>query len=129
MQRSSIGVVPLALLVLLGTASLATAQAARGACQDDVARFCGDAAGDRRAVRDCLREHQEELSQQCKDRIAHMGRMHGRGGGRFSACRADVQKLCGDTGPGKESIRDCLREHEDELSDGCRTRLSDRPPG
>jgi hypothetical protein len=45
-------------------------QAFQQACQGDVQAFCGDAGADHRAVFTCLHQHQDELSQTCKDQLA-----------------------------------------------------------
>ena len=38
------------------------------------------------------------------------------------ACRADVQKFCKDVKPGGRRIIDCLKQHESQLSEGCKGR-------
>jgi hypothetical protein len=43
-------------------------------------------------------------------------------GGR-GACRADVQRLCGDVQPGNGARRQCLRQHRSELSAQCQERI------
>jgi hypothetical protein len=35
------------------------------------------------------------------------------------ACRADVERLCKDVKPGDGRIRECLKAHKADLSDGC----------
>ena len=37
-----------------------------------------------------------------------------------SACAADAQKLCAGVQPGGGRILQCLKEHKDEVSDGCK---------
>ena len=39
-------------------------------------------------------------------------------------CRADVQKLCKGVQPGGGRIAGCLKQHESELSPGCRERIA-----
>ncbi len=41
------------------------------------------------------------------------------------ACRADVQKLCKDIQPGGGRMAMCLKQHESELSMGCRERMAE----
>ena len=43
----------------------------------------------------------------------------GQGKGRMAACHDDVQKLCSDVQPGGGRIINCLKEHKDQVSDGC----------
>ncbi len=40
------------------------------------------------------------------------------------ACRADVQKLCKGVQPGEGRVAMCLKEHEQELSSGCRDQIA-----
>jgi len=40
-------------------------------------------------------------------------------------CAQDAQRLCADRiGNGREAMRDCMREHQSDLSDACRARLA-----
>jgi Cysteine rich repeat len=50
---------------------------------------------------------------------------HGQGRGEMrQACQADIDKLCADeAAPGHHAFQ-CLREHQDALSDSCKTALS-----
>ncbi|MFN0039070.1 MAG: cysteine rich repeat-containing protein [Burkholderiales bacterium] len=41
------------------------------------------------------------------------------------ACRADVKKLCKDVQPGGGRIATCLKQHEAELSPGCKERIAE----
>ena|SRR5882724_3164898 len=41
------------------------------------------------------------------------------------ACKADVQKLCGDVKPGGGAIKDCMKAHEAELSAGCKENMAE----
>ena len=48
------------------------------------------------------------------------------GDGKNSACRADVQKLCPGIKPGGGRIKECMKAHKDEVSDGCKTFLKEK---
>jgi hypothetical protein len=39
------------------------------------------------------------------------------------ACQADVEKFCADVKPGGGRIKECMMQHRDELSQGCRDAL------
>jgi hypothetical protein len=41
-----------------------------------------------------------------------------------AACQADVQKLCAGVQPGGGRIVACLKEHKDEVSDGCKQAIA-----
>jgi hypothetical protein len=43
-------------------------------------------------------------------------------------CKADREKLCKDAPPGR-GVFQCLRQHESELSDACKTALQHRGHG
>ncbi|HEY1315104.1 MAG TPA: cysteine rich repeat-containing protein [Steroidobacteraceae bacterium] len=43
-----------------------------------------------------------------------------RGGEVRAACEADVKKLCADVAPGGGRVMQCLKEHKEEVSDGCK---------
>jgi Cysteine rich repeat len=40
------------------------------------------------------------------------------------ACAADIQRLCPDAQPGHGGLRMCLRDHQNDLSDDCRSALA-----
>ena len=47
------------------------------------------------------------------------------GGGVRAACQADFQKLCPDAKPGPGgTLRACIRDHQAQLSDGCKSALA-----
>jgi hypothetical protein len=41
-----------------------------------------------------------------------------------AACETDVQKLCAGVQPGGGRIVACLKEHKDQVSDGCKQAIS-----
>ncbi len=41
------------------------------------------------------------------------------------ACLPDIEQLCAGTEPGGGRLIQCLREHQDRLSEACRSALSD----
>jgi hypothetical protein len=86
-------------------------------CAADVARLCPGAQKDHGAIRQCLQEHADQLSQAC---TAHIDQMKQHLQAAREACQADVAKLCPDVKPGGGRIAACLREHASELSDSCK---------
>jgi hypothetical protein len=46
-----------------------------------------------------------------------------------SACHADVQRLCAGVKPGEGRIRACVHQHQQELSPGCKTAISNHRGG
>ena len=98
-------------------------QVGRGVCRADVQRLCGGVQPGHGARRECLRQHQSELSPQCQERI---GQMHQRVAQLRQACAGDVQRMCSGVQPGHGAIRQCIRAHQDELSPACREALPQR---
>jgi len=90
-----------------------------GACKADAEKLCSDVSGGRRAIGECLHQHQSDLSAECQAKLEKFAKHRE----RFMACHDDVKKLCGDAGHDRDEIRDCLSEHESELSDGCRVAM------
>jgi hypothetical protein len=55
------------------------------------------------------------------------GRMMGQGGGGGAlrgACREDVEQLCAGVQPGGGRIAQCLRDHQDRVSEGCKSAIA-----
>ncbi len=43
-----------------------------------------------------------------------------------AACMADVQRLCAGVTPGGGRIMRCLRDHQSEVSEGCKAAVAER---
>jgi hypothetical protein len=120
------GAVLAALLLSTGVASAEDAPAppGRGACRADAERLCKDLERGGGAVARCLREHENELSDACRDQLDSRGRRAGR---VREACSEDADRLCPDVERGTGATLRCLREHESELSEGCKSVLPSPP--
>jgi hypothetical protein len=92
------------------------AQAAQHPCLDDAKKLCPGVEPGQGRVAACLKQHKPQLSQECRARIAEF-----REGAL--ACEADAKKLCPGTKPGAER-RQCMQEHKDQVSPGCRELFS-----
>lgn len=121
---AAIAVISLAFLAL--TSSINASAADRSPCADDVARFCKDIKPGKGAVIDCLEQHENELTPACRTHETNMAgkrvemRELIRERVKFrKACRNDVNRLCSDAKPGKDSVMQCLTAHEKELSAPC----------
>lgn len=84
-----------------------------GPCAADVKSLCPDASS-REDVHHCLREHADEVSPACTEKMAAW---HQRHEAIRSACQADLAALCPDA-QGRD-IGHCLHEHRAELSGTC----------
>jgi len=118
---TAIVIVVAALWTVLALAAAGAAQGQRqGPCADDAAKFCGDVDPGGGLVMKCMKEHENELSSACKERVAAMKK----GFQEFrEACQDDALKFCKDMKPGGGRIANCLKEHENELSAECKARM------
>jgi gas vesicle protein len=106
--------------VILAAATSARAAGAE-ACKPDVEKFCkGIPAGGGR-IASCLKSHEAELSQPCKDQLAAAKeRMK-----EFAeACKPDAKKFCKGIPAGQGRILSCLKSHESELTPACMAQMT-----
>lgn len=85
------------------------------ACDADLNKLCANELKNGSDVRTCLVNHENDLSQPCKDAFLHKYKMQ-------MACKDDIQKVCGGTTDPK-AINQCFNEKQKELSEGCRNAL------
>ena len=86
-------------------------------CQQDIQKFCAGQKFRHGKIEDCLREHADEVSRECRGRVAAM---RDQVQDSMQACAADVKKFCPNVPPGQGRVMRCLKEHESELSAACR---------
>ena len=98
--------------------------AAKEACKADKEKFCKDVEPGEGRVAKCMKEHEAELSEGCKkvsDKMREkMGEMREKMKGASEACKADKEKFCKDVEPGEGRVSKFMKEHEAELSEGCK---------
>ncbi len=97
-----------------------------GPCKEDVKKLCADVKPGGGAIIKCMKEHEASLSSECKANIEKKKSEHkGMGEGRFKkgreACKADIEKFCKGITPGGGAIIKCLKEHNAELSEECKS--------
>lgn len=117
------------LAVVFGLASMVRPALAftDGACKEDAQKLCGDVKPGGGGVRDCLKTHEAELSQACKDNIAQAKekRMEMRKD-LEEACKADVQQYCANVTQGEGRIWHCLKAYDDKISAACKEKMMER---
>ena len=82
-------------------------------CKQDVEAFCANVQPGAGRIYRCLHEHQDEISNTCKARLADVRTTGGE-------CREDIEKFCASVPHAKGALAKCLSEHHDELSEGCK---------
>ena len=100
---------------------IAGAEQASGPCKADAEKFCKDIKPGGGRIIACLKEHRAELSAECKakgletkETIKEVS----------AACKGDIHKLCKDVKGGHGEKMRCLKEHEKELSEGCKVEFN-----
>jgi cysteine rich repeat protein len=106
------------LLAVLATGTgVALAQGqAQTPCEADTKKFCANTPAGGGRIQACLREHEKELSPECRGRLGGLRREAGL---FVSACRNDITRFCNDTSPGGGRVLTCLQQHQSELSPEC----------
>lgn len=113
-------VTPLAVALTMSP-SLAQPKPGRGACREDIKKFCPDLKPGGGAYRDCLKSHAAELSPACQE---HVKQMKAKVSAWHKACQDDVHKFCADVAPGHGQVVKCLHQHHDDLSQACKDQLA-----
>lgn len=89
-------------------------------CKADAEKFCADVKSGKKNKIECLKEHADYLSQECKDKI---NAKHEDQAKRWESCKADKQKFCKSKKKGAAKIRKCLQDHKADLSQECQQAL------
>jgi len=120
MERQSVSrivlVVFIAAAVGAGFWTVPKAFADKGACADDVSKFCKDVQPGEGRIIKCMKEHENELSPGCKAQVAQVKEKVREA---REACEDDILRFCGNVKAGGGRIARCLKEHESELSPKC----------
>ena len=91
--------------------------AKQGACKADAEKFCKDIKPGEGRIMDCLKTHKADLSEGCKAKGGEPKQVKM---DWDAVCAKDKESLCKDVQPGAGRIIQCFKEHEKELSAGCR---------
>jgi hypothetical protein len=93
----------------------------KGACKADVEKLCAGVKPGDGGIRDCMKQHEADLSQGCKDNIAKMKEhMKKKMEAINTACKADEAQYCKDVTPGEGREMACLHAYNDKISAGCK---------
>ena len=112
--------------LFLGTAmlllppSMASAELT-GACLKDAKAMCPGVEPGGGKIRDCLKTHIKDLSDECKEVLVKAVNV--------KACADDVKKHCADVTAGEGRIETCIKSHVADLSDACKVALANAAAG
>ncbi|GAB4438761.1 MAG: hypothetical protein OHK0011_21480 [Turneriella sp.] len=99
-----------------------TAISSKGECRADREKFCANVVkGNHKGMWQCIKEHESELSEACKN---HIAQVREKSRETKTACKTDYKKLCKDVKPGEGRIIQCLKQNEAQLSEGCKAALA-----
>jgi hypothetical protein len=89
----------------------------KGACKADAEKFCKGIRPGGGRIWACLKSHESDLSQPCRDGMAQARE---KGKEFANACKEDRHKFCKGIPMGKGRIVSCLKSHEAGLTEACR---------
>ena len=107
-------------IALLLPSSMASAELT-GACLKDAKAMCPGVEPGGGKIRECLKTHIKDLSDECKDVLVKAVNV--------KACADDVKKHCADVSAGEGRIETCLKSHVADLSDACKVALANAAAG
>ncbi len=104
-------------LLLTGTTTIASADAAAKYCGRDAARLCSGAGQGHGRIFRCLTRKKHHLSPPCRITLEVLTGVFIKHAARV--CRTDVRHYCKRVRPGHGRIIQCLRRNYDLLERGC----------
>jgi hypothetical protein len=117
----------LACIAALGAAVIMTHSASSASlgkiCASDIKAQCGDEMkSGGRALKDCMKTHFSDLSEDCQVAII-------RAAAAGKACKADARKLCADVKGGRGAVAACMKAHAADLSRACKEAMAKAQEG
>ena len=87
------------------------------ACAEDYRNFCDGVQPGEGRIMNCFNQHRDELSVGCRTAFTNVIQTFVR---QFVAsCQLDVENNCQGVEPGQGRILRCLKNHDEEISQGC----------
>ena len=106
--------------MLLLPSAMATAQVT-GACLSDAKSLCAGIQPGGGKIRDCLKSHVKDLSDDCQAVVLKVV--------NAKACAGDVKQFCADTKPGEGRVEACMKAHVADVSDACKVAMANEAAG
>ncbi|HVN84960.1 MAG TPA: cysteine rich repeat-containing protein [Candidatus Binatia bacterium] len=111
-----IGLLVATLTLAAFTVPIGSVHADSHPCAGDIAKFCSDVQPGGHRIRQCLKVHAGDLSPGCKNHFPlNMAKMTE----RHRVCANDAATFCKDVKPGDGRVRQCLKQHQAQLSAEC----------
>lgn len=108
--------------LFLLSAAQADDQEKPGVCRADVQKLCKGVRLGGGRIAGCLKQHESELSPECRERIAQAREKVKE---VAEACKADAETLCKGVQPGQGRVMRCLVDQGDKVSSPCRAKISE----
>lgn len=89
-------------------------------CTEDLARFCKDVKPGGGRILACLKNHENELSTDCRDKLQAVRKKLEEA---KQICASDIEKFCKGVEQGEGRIAKCLEKHTEDLSPACTEKL------
>jgi hypothetical protein len=102
--------------MLLLPSSMASSVELTGACLKDAKAQCPGVQPGGGKIRDCLKTHIADLSDECKDVLVKAVNV--------KACADDVKQHCADVKAGEGRLEACLKSHVADVSDACKVAMA-----
>ena len=107
--------------MLLLPSSMASSVELTGACLKDAKAQCPGVQPGGGKIRDCLKTHITDLSDECKEVLVKAINV--------KACADDAKKFCADVQAGGGALEACMKTHVHEVSDACKVALANAAAG
>ena len=107
--------------MLLLPASMASSVELTGACLKDAKAQCPGVQPGGGKIRDCLKTHIADLSDDCKAVLVKAINV--------KACADDAKKLCAGVEAGGGALETCMKSHVADLTDACKVALANAAAG
>ncbi len=116
---SLIALIPMLLLFCIWNTQPVCADEPRP-CSEEITKFCKDIRPGGGRIILCLKNHENELTPVCKDKIQAIVK---RVENAKQLCANDIEKFCKGVQEGEGRIARCLGEHATEISAACREQI------
>ena len=100
--------------------SMASAELS-GACLKDAKAMCAGVEPGGGKIRDCLKTHIKDLSDECKEVLVKAV--------NAKACADDVKQHCADIKAGEGRLEACMKSHVADVSDACKVAMANAAAG